>query len=71
MPLKTHDEPLAVAPPESIPGTYLRCDGFEGFDAQMRPAVRRGYDIIHVEAGRDLQITDAPRLAELPLPLAD
>ena len=70
MPIKTHDEPLRVGPPGSIPGTYLRCDGFLGFDAQMRPAVRRGYDILHVGAGHDVQVTDAPALADVLLPLA-
>lgn len=70
MPLKTHEEPLAAAPLESIPGTYLRCEGFLGFDAQMRPAARRGYDIVHIGAGHDVQVTNPPALAELLLPLA-
>ena len=71
MPLRTHDEPLpTMAPSPSLPGTYVRCDQFVGFDAQMEPARRRGYAIVHVDAGHDVQVTDAPSLAKLLLPLA-
>jgi hypothetical protein len=65
MPLKTHDERLAVSPPDSIPGTYIRCDQFIGFDQQMEPARRRGYAIEHLDAGHDVQITDARALKDV------
>jgi pimeloyl-ACP methyl ester carboxylesterase len=67
MPLKTHDEPLPEAPPADLPGTYIRCDRFLGFDAQMAPAVRRGYAVEHLDAGHDVQITDAAALADVLL----
>jgi len=65
MPLRTHDEPLPAGPPDSLLGTYIRCDQFVGFDAQMEPALRRGYAVEHLDAGHDVQVTDAPALKGL------
>jgi pimeloyl-ACP methyl ester carboxylesterase len=70
MPIKTHDEPVTTAAPMSIPGTYLRCDGFLGFDAQMGPAVHRGYRVLHASEGHDLQVIAPRALAAALLPLA-
>lgn len=70
MPLRAFDEPLPAGPPDTLPGTYIRCDQFIGFDPQMEPAVRRGYDVEHLDAAHDLQITDAPALKELLAGLA-
>jgi hypothetical protein len=67
MPLRTHDEPLAAAPPSTLPGLYLRCDGFGGFDAQMQPAIERGCSVEHLPDGHDVQITNPTALTDLLL----
>jgi len=65
MPLLTHDEPLPAEPPRDLTGTYMRCDQFVGFDPQMEPAVARGYRIVHMDAGHDIQVTDPRAVAQL------